>query len=97
MIKDNISEKKRSLTGAITCVEGRPRVSVRLAVKLSGEMVKLPLRARAPAKSRFVQFVPRTRWPRSQVAARVWRRENAPGDQLGHFATLPGPCAARGC
>jgi hypothetical protein len=25
----------------------------------------------------------------------VWRRESAPGDQLGHFATLPGPCPAR--
>jgi hypothetical protein len=24
----------------------------------------------------------------------VWRRESAPGDQLGHFATLPGPWAA---
>jgi len=35
--------------------------------------------ARAPAKSRFVQFVPRTRWPRSQVAgsSRVASRERA--------------------
>ena len=30
---------------------------------------------------------PGLRWQ----AARVWRRESAPGDQLGHFATLPGP------
>ena len=60
--KDNISEKERSLTGAIARVEGRPRVSVRLAVKLVGEMVKLPLRAGA---------VDRSVWPIAAPLARV--------------------------
>jgi hypothetical protein len=48
------------------------RVTVSLHLRRQGTR-------RAPAKSRFVQFVPRTRWPRSQVAgsSRVASRERA--------------------
>ena len=60
---------------------------------------------RAPAKSRFVQFVPRTRWPRSQAAgsSRVASRERArrPTRTFRYFAgVLPqeehGSCVRHG-
>jgi hypothetical protein len=62
MIKDNVSENERSLTGASRVLRRRPRASVRLAVKLLGEMVKLPLRAGA---------VDRSIWPIAAPLARV--------------------------
>jgi hypothetical protein len=62
MIKDNVSEKERSLTGASRLLRRPPRVSVRLAVTLLGEMVKLPLRAGA---------VDRSVWPIAAPLARV--------------------------
>src|SRR5262245_22239546 len=53
------------------------------------------LEGRAPAKSRFVRFVPLTHVGPPQVAgsSRVASRERN-RDQLGHFATLPGPLGA---
>jgi hypothetical protein len=62
MIKGNSSENDWSLTEASRVLRRRPRVSVRLAVKLLDEMVKLPLRAGA---------VDRSVWPIAAPLARV--------------------------